>query len=106
MIHFAHAGHVHEEVIPVAAHPNTWQLIGLNLLPFVGLAVLLLGMRYVLKLKLKYQLIVSLVFLLICGLTSFQWAPVASIISLVAGFGLSLALILLPAQTSKPTKKS
>lgn len=74
----------------------------MNLLPFVLLAIVLAVARYVLHLHLKVQIIIALGFLLICGLTTFQWAPVASVVSLVAGFGLSLALILTP---EKPATK-
>jgi hypothetical protein len=78
------------------------QLI-LNLTPFVLLLLILVLMR---RLKIKQAWIVSLtlVYLLLVGLLFYRYIPVASIISMVAGFGLSLAWAIAP--ISKITKHS
>lgn len=93
MFLFAHAGHEHE----VAPEPHVLTLIGLNLLPLVVIAIIL-GMLRIFKVKKQIQNFILLVLLLITGVTTFQWAPIASVVSLIAGFGLCLAGLLLSAK--------
>jgi hypothetical protein len=91
---FAHEGHEHTPE-PVF-FDTTHGIILINLAPFVVLAVLLLIINKVWHVKQSWQIGLTLVYLLTIGLLGYRYFPVASIISLVAGFGLSLALVILP----------
>lgn len=98
----AHDGHNH-------SHPETTELVTsepavtttdylggilVNLLPFVVLIAILLFMHYALKSKRSTIVNVALVYLLLIGLTTYSIAPIASIVSLVLGFGLALIIVL------------
>lgn len=97
MLHFfAHnTGESHLETVETAgALPFIWA----NLLPFALLGLIWLVMTYGFKAKASTRLIVIMTYLLIVGVTMFQMAPVASIISLIAGFGLALGTMLFQAK--------
>src|SRR5688572_13898840 len=91
---FAHEGHAHE------AAPGFFDTLEgfmfINIVPFVLLALVLVLMRRIWRSRQDAQLIFALAFLLAVGLLGYRFVPIASIISLVAGFGLSLALVILP----------
>ena len=86
---FAHEGHAHE------AEPGfldtVYGAMFLNAAPFVLLAFMLLMLQRT-HTKLNIRLVVALAYLLGVGLLTYSVAPIASIVSLVAGFGLSLCL--------------
>jgi len=92
---FAHAADeaIHETTGFFDTLEGLWFI---NLAPFILLALILVIMRRVLRLKESLQLAVGLVYLLLVGLLGYQIMPIASIVSLVAGFGLCLALVILP----------
>jgi hypothetical protein len=98
----AHDGHSHDE--PETAHLITSEpAVGatnylgdvlLNMLPFAVLLIIVLFMTYVIKSKKTTIVNVALIYLLLAGLTTYSVAPVASIISLILGFGLALIVVL------------
>ena len=92
---FAHEGEVHTDT-PVNFFDTVEGILFINLAPFVLLALVIVIMRRVLRLKQNVQLVVGLVYLLLVGLLGYKIMPLASIVSLVAGFGLCLALVILP----------
>lgn len=51
-------------------------------------------MSHVFKAKVATRLIVVMTYLLLVGVTLFQTAPAASIISLMGGFGLALSSVI------------
>lgn len=93
---FAHdSGEPHIETPETA---GAMPFIVANILPFALLALLWVVMTYGLKVKPPTRLIVVMTYLLIAGVTMFQAAPVASIISLVVGFGLALSTMIFQAK--------
>lgn len=90
---FAHVGHVHDE--PVSFFETSEGFIIINVAPFLLLALVLL-LLYRLKVKRSALLMLTLATLLTIGLIGYRYVPIASIISLVAGFGLSLAWVIMP----------
>lgn len=98
----AHDGHSHDEPQttelvtsePAATTTNYLGDVMVNLLPFVVLIAILLFMHYALKTKKSTIINVALVYLLVVGLTTYSIAPIASIVSLVLGFGLALVIVL------------
>lgn len=97
---FAHEGHDHSaansDAVVSTFVSSVYGQIFINLAPFVLLALLIVIMQRVFKLPRNLQLACILVYLLFVGLLGYQIMPAASIVSLVAGFGLSLALVILP----------
>lgn len=98
---FAHEGHAHEAA--PGFFETSYGQIFINTTPFVVLALLILVMDRALRLSRNIQIVVVLAYLLLVGLLGYSTMPIASIISLVAGFGLCLALVILPFK--KPGKK-
>ena len=86
---FGHSGHAHEAT--PAFLDTVYGEMFVNTAPFVLLALALLVMQR-LRTKLSVRLAIVLPYLLAVGLLGYNIAPIASIISLVAGFGLSLAV--------------
>jgi len=87
---FAHAGYEQIEFLE-----TTNGILLLNLAPFLLLA-LILFLFHRLRLPRNSQLIFSLIYFLGVGLLGYRLVPIASIISIVTGFGLSLAWVMLP----------
>lgn len=102
MTYFAHAGEHHEDELELQQHleqtnaltSNYLGEVFVNILPFIVLLILWLFMTYVLKSKNTTKINVVLIYLLIVGLTTYAVAPIASIISLVIGFGLALFVVI------------
>lgn len=91
---FAHEGHVHDT--GTEFFDTVYGMMFINLAPFVLLALLLVMMQRVFKIKRNVQIVFVLFYLLLVGLLGYQTMPLASIVSLVGGFGLCLALVILP----------
>jgi hypothetical protein len=91
---FAHEGHEH---VPEPGFFETMPgIVVVNVVPFLLLGLLLLLMSKVLRLDTRWQVAMALLYLLAVGLLGYRYVPIASTISLVAGFGLSLAFVVLP----------
>ncbi|HSE29173.1 MAG TPA: hypothetical protein VLA77_01135 [Candidatus Saccharimonadales bacterium] len=102
MTNLAHdSGVPHEEVEQIQessemvnSTANYLSDVAVNILPFAVLLILLILMTFVLKNRVSTRVNVTLIYLLIVGLTSYAVAPIASIISLIIGFGLALFVVL------------
>lgn len=92
---FAHEGHAHTETVIKATQPQLYEIVAINALPFAFLVLLILTLRK-LGMRNTVQIVIGLVYLLLVGLLGYQLMPVASIISIVAGFGLCLVLLVVP----------
>lgn len=100
---FAHEGHDH--TVEPGFFDTIYGVIFVNMAPFVLLALLILVMDRTLKISRNVQIIVTLAYLLLIGLLGYNTMPVASIIGLVAGFSLCLALVILPLKDSSARKQ-
>lgn len=78
--------------------PSTVDTMWVNVLPFAGLALILLVMTYGFKTKLSTRIVVAMTYLLVVGVGMFQLAPIASTIAIIIGFGLALGTMLLQAK--------
>lgn len=102
MTYFAHAGEAHESDQEAQQHiqqtaVETSSYLGdviTNLMPFAILLAIILFLHFALKTKKSTIVNVALVYLLLVGLTTYSIAPIASIVSLVIGFGLALVVVL------------
>jgi phosphoglycerol transferase MdoB-like AlkP superfamily enzyme len=91
---FAHEGH--EEIVPEPGFFDTlYGELFLNLLPFVVLAFIIFMMRKFWHVKQSVQLNFALVYLLGIGIFGYRYIPIAAIVGLAGGFGLSLSLMIL-----------
>lgn len=88
----AETGAVSNEVVSTA--PSFFSELLVNLLPFLVLGLILALAHFVFKLKPSVLTTITLAYLLLVGLLTFSITPVASIISLVVGFGLSLFVVI------------
>ncbi len=89
----------HEDRLVIMPEPGFFDtLYGelfLNLLPFVVLAFIIFVMRRFWHVKQGIQLNFALVYLLGIGIFGYRYIPIASIVGLAGGFGLSLSLMIL-----------
>lgn len=91
---FAHEGHEHAPTDDFfASLPGD---ILLNISPFVLLALLLALIAKLFRANTNWLTAFSLAYLLLVGLIGYSYVPVASTISIVVGFGLSLFLVVAP----------
>lgn len=92
-MNFAHSGHQHVEQV-YGLNSNPLNDILTNSVPFLLLLLIMLFFKFGLKTKPSVNINITMIYLLIIGLTSYQIAPIASIVSLISGFGLGLVIML------------